>query len=75
MSYYFLRKVGTDVQIAKFEDYSEPVAVYVVGERGCSCPARVRVCKHAKLAKQWSKKDYFYPAVFDENGSTVETYF
>ena len=59
MIHYLLRKKNNvDIELSKFEDDKEPLDVYTVTSRGCSCPAawRRKTCKHTRMVKFWSDK-------------------
>jgi hypothetical protein len=52
---YLVRKVYTDVfQVSSFEDYKEPVSVYRLQGKRCSCPAR-NPCKHQDIVKKFKE--------------------
>ncbi len=43
---YTIRQLAKDrFQIASFDDYKEPTAIYFISDKRCSCPAR-NPCKH-----------------------------
>jgi hypothetical protein len=55
---YTVRQIGfKDYQVANFTDYSEPVAVYRVRDNRCSCPARIKNCKHQKIVECFNTLD------------------
>ena len=53
MEYMIRKKNNIDTQISKFGSSKEPLDVYTVSSRGCTCPAawRRRTCKHTKETK------------------------
>jgi hypothetical protein len=65
MAEYLLRKGTLFYEVAKFEDSDVSTAVYKFTQRGCSCPAGRRGCKHAKIMKAW--KDAGEPVGFVYN--------
>ena len=73
MSLYLLRKINNDYSIAKFEDSSDPIDVYTINSRGCSCPSRYRNCKHAKLLKIWQNNGCIPGQVYDNDGHLINT--
>ncbi len=52
MVYVFRRLAPKRVELAKFEDRSEPIVVYNIVAGRCDCPSRVP-CKHPKLLDFW----------------------
>jgi hypothetical protein len=56
MEYMIRKKNNIDTQISKFGSSKEPLDVYTVSSRGCTCPAawRRRTCKHTRMAKFWA---------------------
>ena len=55
MQYLIRKKNNIDIEISKFEDDNEPLGVYTISSRGCTCPAawRRKTCKHTRMAKFW----------------------
>ena len=52
---YVLRRLAPKrVELAKFEDRSEPIATYNIVAGRCDCPSRVP-CKHPKLVDFWKE--------------------
>ena len=58
VEYLIRKKNNLDVEISKFEQYKEPLDVYTVSSRGCTCPAawRRKTCKHTRMANFWTNK-------------------
>ena len=59
MIHYLLRKKNNvDIELSKFEDDREPLDIYTITSRGCSCPAawRRKTCKHTRIANFWTNK-------------------
>ena len=58
VEYLIRKKNNLDVEISKFEQDKEPLGVYTVSSRGCTCPAawRRKTCKHSKMVKFWTDK-------------------
>ena len=56
MQYLIRKKNNIDIEISKFEDDNEPLGVYTISSRGCTCPAawRRKTCKHTRMAKFWT---------------------
>ena len=56
MQYLIRKKNNIDIEISKFEDDNEPLDVYTISSRGCTCPAawRRKTCKHTRMAKFWT---------------------
>lgn len=75
MAEYLFRKGKFYDEVAKFEDYSEPTAVYLFTARGCSCPARVRTCKHTKLLKLWKQNGAVPGQVYNDSGEITANLF
>lgn len=75
MSTYVFRKVKNNYEIAKFEDYAEPTAVYTLYSGKCSCPSRYRNCKHLKLLDSWKKDSEPVGAVYNESGTMIGSIF
>lgn len=73
MSEYLIRKVHNDFEITKFEDTAEPVAVYSIKSRKCSCPSRYRSCKHISILDSWVNKGSTIGAVLDDAGNILTT--
>lgn len=75
MSTYLLRKVKYDYEIAKFEDYAEPVSVYSIRAGKCSCPSRYKACKHSTLLKQWKEDGEKVGFVYSDTGKLINKLF
>jgi hypothetical protein len=73
MSQYLLRKVKTIYELAKFEDSDSPTAVYHISNRGCTCPAGRRSCKHTKIIKVWKAMGEPKGYVFDDESKHIGT--
>ena len=58
VEYLIRKKNNLDVEISKFEQDKEPLDVYTVSSRGCTCPAawRRKTCKHTRMANFWTNK-------------------
>ena len=56
MQYLIRKKNNIDIEISKFEDDNEPLDVYTISSRGCTCPAawRRKTCKHTRMVKFWT---------------------
>ena len=56
MQYLIRKKNNIDIEISKFDDDNEPLGVYTISSRGCTCPAawRRKTCKHTRMAKFWT---------------------
>ena len=56
MQYLIRKKNNIDIEISKFEDDKEPLDVYTISPRGCTCPAawRRKTCKHTRMTKFWT---------------------
>jgi hypothetical protein len=56
MQYLIRKKNNIDIEISKFEDDNEPLDVYTISSRGCTCPAawRRKTCKHTRIVKFWT---------------------
>lgn len=75
MSEYLLRKGKQFYELAKFEDSSEPTAVYLFTSRGCSCPSRYRNCKHTKILNAWKQAGEPKGAVYDDTACVIGNVF
>jgi hypothetical protein len=73
MAQYLLRKVKTLYEIAKFEDSDSPTAVYSFTNRGCTCPAGRRSCKHVKIMSTWKAMGEPFGYVFNDEALHVGT--
>ena len=72
---YLIRKKDKyRYEMAKFEDRREPVDIYTVSARGCSCPSRVR-CKHFGILEAWQGLPHPEGAVLNERGKVVSRLF
>ena len=58
MEYLIRKNNNVDVEVAKFEDDNQPLDIYTISSRGCSCPAawRRKTCKHTRMVKFWLNK-------------------
>ena len=55
---YTIRQLAKDrFQIASFDDYKEPSAIYFINEKRCSCPAR-NPCKHQKILTAFKELEH-----------------
>lgn len=75
MSTYLLRKVKYDYEIAKFEDYAEPVSVYAIRAGKCSCPSRYKACKHLSVLKQWQNDGEPLGHIYNDAGKLINKLF
>lgn len=73
MSEYLLRKGSMFYEVAKFENSDSPTAVYRFTQRGCSCPAGRRGCKHTKIMKAWKSAGEPLGFVYDDEANHVGT--
>jgi len=73
MSSYLLRKVKYDYEIAKFEDYAEPVSVYSIRAGKCSCPSRYKACKHLSVLKAWQAAGELPGEVYNDSGKLISS--
>jgi hypothetical protein len=73
MAQYLLRKVRNNYELAKFEDSDAPTAVYRFSNRGCSCPASSRNCKHVKIKNMWKTLGEPSGYVFDDEAKHIGT--
>jgi uncharacterized Zn finger protein len=72
MTEYSIREVKHNTyELAKFEDSADPVAIYTLSKRGCSCPARSYNCKHRTIFSVWESMDKPIGTFFDELGRKV----
>jgi len=71
MTEYYVRKGKFGPEVAKFSDSSVPNDVYVFNHRGCTCPARVRNCKHSKMVKEWEKLGRPVGLIFNDYAEVV----
>jgi hypothetical protein len=71
MTTYLVRKVYENIELAKFEDSAEPLAVYTIDSRRCSCPSRVYTCKHRVIAKSWAAQGSIPGMVLDNEGKNL----
>ena len=55
MSQYIVRKGKFGHEIAKFNDSDSPLDIYYFTQRGCSCPAYLRSCKHNRILNKWKR--------------------
>jgi len=75
MAQYLLRKVTLFYELAKFEDSDAPTAVYKFTQRGCTCPAGRRGCKHVKIMSTWKSLGEPEGFVFDDDAKHIGTLF
>lgn len=75
MAQYLLRKGKLNYEIAKFDDSSQPLDVYIFYSRGCSCPSRSNNCKHTAILKAWQKAGKPEGAVYDDAANLITTLF
>lgn len=75
MSEYLLRKGKYFYELAKFEDSSEPISVYLFTSRGCSCPSRYRNCKHVKILNAWKQSGEVPGLVYNDSASVIGNIF
>lgn len=73
MAQYLIRKGPIYDEIAKFDDTSEPVDVYVFTKRGCSCPASMRNCKHTRIYAAWNALKKPIGVVFNDSADVINT--
>lgn len=73
MAQYLLRKVKNIYELAKFEDSDFPTAVYRFSNRGCTCPASNRSCKHVKIRDTWKALGEPSGYVFDDAAKHIGT--
>ena len=56
MTEYAFRQIGAETwEVAKFDEKSEPVSVYTLGKKFCTCPGSVRTaggCTHIKMLSE-----------------------
>lgn len=75
---YTLREISKNIfEVAKFSDYKEPDAIYIIKNNKCSCPAsyKTKNCKHKKLLTTFNEvkqEDHIYS--FDLVNDKVITY-
>ena len=55
MPQYIARRGRYNYEIAKFDDTDSPLDIYHFTQRGCSCPAYVRSCKHNRILSKWKR--------------------
>ena len=73
MAQYILRKGIYFYELAKFEDSDEPTALYKFTQRGCSCPAGRRSCKHTKILNTWKQAGEIPGLVYDDEANHIGT--
>ena len=73
MSQYVIRKGKLFYELAKFEDSDSPTALYVFTQRGCSCPAGRRGCKHNKILKAWQQAGEVAGFVYNDEATQIGT--
>jgi hypothetical protein len=73
MPEYILRKGLTFYEVAKFEDSDSPTAVYKFTQRGCTCPAGRRGCKHTKILKAWKTAKEPLGFVYNDDAKHIGT--
>lgn len=73
MAQYLLRKANLFYELAKFEDSDVPTAIYKFTNRGCTCPAGRRGCKHTKIMEAWKGLNEPVGFVFDDDAKHIGT--
>jgi len=73
MAQYLLRKGVHFIELTKFEDSDEPTALYKFTQRGCSCPAGRRGCKHVKILNNWKASGSKAGFVYDDEANHIGT--
>ena len=73
MAQYILRKGNQFYELAKFEDSDDSTAVYKFTQRGCSCPAGRRSCKHVKILDAWKAAGEIAGFVYDDDAVHIGT--
>jgi hypothetical protein len=73
MAQYILRKGTLFYELAKFEDSDDPTAVYKFTQRGCTCPAGRRSCKHTKILTAWKLAGEIAGFVYDDEAKHIAT--
>lgn len=71
MSEYYVRRGKHGAEVAKFSDSSAPIDVYTFNHRGCTCPARVKSCKHTRMVKEWENRGRPVGLVFNDSAEVV----
>ena len=71
MSEYYVRKGKYAPEVAKFSDSREPLDVYTLTSRGCTCPARTRNCKHTRIVDRWELWVVHKDVVFNDSAEVV----
>jgi hypothetical protein len=71
MSQYLLRKTKHYYELAKFDDSDDSVAVYKMTDRGCTCPAGRRGCKHNGIFKAWKADGEIAGYVYDDSALLI----
>lgn len=75
MAQYIVRQGRWSNEVAKFDDSREPIDVYTFNQRGCSCPAWTRSCKHVRIVKAWEKAKKPLGVIFDDNANIIGNIF
>jgi hypothetical protein len=75
MAQYLLRKNVAHYEIAKFDDSTEPVDVYIFGTRGCSCPSYHSRCKHVRILDIWKAAGEPAGTVYNDEGVVLGNLF
>lgn len=73
MAQYLLRKGNYFYELAKFEDSDAPTALYRFTNRGCTCPAGRRGCKHTKIMDSWKALGEPAGFIFDDAAKHIGT--
>ena len=73
MAQYVLRKGTHFYELAKFEDSDDFTAVYKFTQRGCTCPAGRRGCKHTKILNAWKLAGEVAGLVYDDEANHIGT--
>jgi hypothetical protein len=73
MAQYILRKGKQFYELAKFEDSDDSTAVYKFTQRGCTCPAGRRSCKHTKILTAWKLAGEIAGFVYDDEANHIGT--
>jgi len=71
MSEYYVRKGKYAPEVAKFNDSREPIDVFTLTNRGCSCPARTRSCKHTRIVDRWESMGSPVGVVFNDSAEVI----
>lgn len=71
MAQYLMRKGSMFYELAKFEDSDDSTAVYKFTQRGCTCPAGRRGCKHVKILAAWKAAGEIAGFVYDDEANHI----